>query len=132
MQRHRHHHIAVFKRSAASPAQPAGEAGHQLEAVGMLERQDHPAAMIVIGQDGAGGIESRWFCQARGAEIFALQRHRERQPATGAAGAVEKGDAAPAGGAKARLADGRAAVDAQRRKQQIQNRFGDSRGHGLL
>jgi predicted amidophosphoribosyltransferase len=59
-------------------------------------------------------------------------RHRERQAAAGAAGTVEKGDAAPAGRIKTRPDHLRAAGDAERRKQQVQNRFGDIPSHTLV
>jgi hypothetical protein len=57
--------------------------------------------------------------KASGAEILTLHRHRKRQSATGAARPFQKGYAAPAGGAQARLGNSSAARHAERREQQI-------------
>ena len=132
MQRHRHDHIAFGDQLCAGARQPARETGYQLQPVGMLERQDRATAVVVIGQYGAGLVESRRLGQAGGAEIFAFQRHRKWQAAAVAAGTVQKGKTAPADGAKAGIRGRCAATNAQRRKQQIQHGFGGGDGHGLV
>jgi len=122
MQRHRDHQIAVLQRAAADAAQPAGESGHEIQAVGMLERQDGAAAFVVIGQDGAGAIKSRRLDQTGGTEIFALQRHRKGQSATGTSRTIQKGDGAPTRRTKARLRHLHTAMKTKRRKQKVQTR----------
>jgi len=107
------------KLAAPHPRQPAREARHQVEPVGMFQRQDRAAAFVVIGQDGAGAVEGRRLGQAVGAEILAFEFDRKRQASAGAGGAAQTGDAAPAGGAETRIAHGDAAADALRREQQV-------------
>src|SRR5215204_5460172 len=97
----------------------------------MLERQDRAPAFFVIGQDGAGAVESGRLGQASGTESVALQRDRKRQAAAAAAGTLQEGDAAPTGGAKAGLADFRPATHAKRREQHVQHCFGGVCGHGF-
>ena len=127
MQRHGGDQIALFQNRASAAAEPAGETGNQIQPVGMFQRQNRAAAFLVIGENCAGGVERRRLCQAGGAQT--LHRHRKGQAAADATRPIQKTDSAPALGAKSGLRDLRAAADAVRRKQQIQNRFGDFCDH---
>ena len=119
MQWYRHDQIAIRKAGVAGTPQPAGETRHQVQAVGMLERQNGAAAFVVIGQKCACRVEGRFAGDAGGAEILPSQLNRKGQTATGTARAIEKGNTAPAGGAKPLGADRQAAGHAERRKQKI-------------
>jgi hypothetical protein len=85
--------------------------------------------MLVIRENGTGAVEGGWRGKTRGTAHFTFQRHTERQAATGATGAIEKGHLAPAIGAETGIGDRTATADAKRWEQKIEQRFGDRRGH---
>ena len=118
MQRHRYDQIAAVDQAAPGPLQPQGEARHQIQPVGMLERQDRSAAGFVIAQDGARRVESRRVRQTGGAKRI-VQRHIERNAATGAEWTIQELDGAPALGAKTAAGPRLAAGDAEGWKQQV-------------
>src|SRR6202020_2399378 len=102
--------------------QPLRETRHQLQPVGMFERQDGTTARFVIGDDGAGAVKGWRFGQASGAERPFTRIDAERQAAAIAQGTVEKGNLAPARGAETlALAQRFAAGDAERRKQKVRD-----------
>jgi hypothetical protein len=67
VQRHGHDQLAVFDQALARPRQPLRKTRHQLQPVGMLERQDGAPARFVIGDDGAGAVEGWRLGHASGA-----------------------------------------------------------------
>ncbi len=75
----------------AGPRQPMGEARHQIQPVGMLERQDGAAAVFVIGEDGAGADRrlAAWPGRRRSASPRPASTG-ERQAAAGAHGPSRK------------------------------------------
>ena len=127
MQRHWGDQVALLQNHASATAEPACETGNQIQPVGMFQRQNRTAAFLVISKYCAGGVERRRLCQAGGAQT--LHRHCKGQAAADTARPIQKTDPAPALGAKSGLRDLRAAADTVRRKQQIQNRFGDFCDH---
>lgn len=48
MQRHRHDQIGICQKGPAAALQPMGEARHQFQPVRMLQRQNGPAAGLVV------------------------------------------------------------------------------------
>jgi hypothetical protein len=122
VQRHRHNQLAVFDQALARPRQPLRKAWHQLQPVGMLERQDGSPARSVIGDDGASAVEGWWLGQAGGTARAFTRIDAERQAAAVAQGSVKKGNLAPARRAETvALAQRFTAGNTERRKQQIRD-----------
>jgi len=119
MQRYRHDQVAARDQISPSPLQPLAEARHQIQPVGMLERQNGRAANFVIAQDGARPVEGRRMRQAGGA-LGIRKRHIKRNAAARAKRAIQELDRAPAAGAEARTRCRLTAGDAKGRKQKIE------------
>ena len=60
MQRHGQDHVRFVQEGTAAAVQPATEAGHQIEPVAVLERQDGPSAGFVVAHYGAGFVIGGW------------------------------------------------------------------------
>ena len=73
MQRYGNDYIGFIKKVAAGAVEPADEARNQIEPVGMLERQDGTAALIVLTHDRARPVERRRIGEAGCAERFAAR-----------------------------------------------------------
>ena len=123
MQRHRNDEIGFVQQNTAAATQPAPEAGSQIQAVAVLQREDRTAAVLVIAHDGARPVECWRPRMATGTERRAAGIELERQAATVTHGAIEEADLLPAIRAKgARLGNLAAAGNAERRKQEIECR----------
>lgn len=121
MQRHRNDQVAAVQKPRTGAFQPIRKTRHQVQPVGMFERQNRRAAIFVIGEDRAGTIIGRRASQAGRASRSCARIERKRQAAAIAHRAVQKRDSAPAARAKAMAPTQRlAARDAERWKQQIQ------------
>ncbi len=122
MKRHGDDEIGVIQQRASRAVEPAREARHQVEPVGMFERQDRAAAGVVVAHHRAGAVEGGRIGVAGAAAGSRAGIEIEGQAATGAARPVQEGDRLPARGAQAaRLGDLRAAADAERRKDEIEH-----------
>ena len=132
MQRHRHDHIGFVQQTRARAVQPAREAGHEIEPVGMLERQDRTAAVFVIAHDGAGAVEGRRIGEAGRAKRVAARIEFEGQSAAGAAGPSRKSMSCQQ--AAQRLPGSAtcvAAADAERREEKIERAAPERSANGF-
>ena len=112
-----------IRPAAARPARPSQRAkpGTRSSRSACFRARMAPRLLLVIGQDGAGAVEGRRLGQAGGAEHSRLPAPpRNGMPQQAQPGPSRKVMRAPAVGAEAGLAHRRAAGDAERRKQQIE------------
>src|SRR5215469_2295565 len=113
MKRHGQDEIGFLNHGSSDPLQPAREARHEIEAIGVLEREYRSLAGVVVPHDRARLVEVRRLRVARGALRLFEHRHLKRDAATGAGRAFDKADSAPAPRAKTScLADMLAALKA--------------------
>ena len=121
MQRDGGNEVAILDQPAARTSHPAGEGRRRIDAVRMLEAQDQLAAAFLIAQRGAGTAERRARIHAGPAQGTAADLMLEWVPATGADRAFEKGETAPAGGAKRGwICNLLPAAEAARRQERIE------------
>ena len=103
MQRHRHDQVAVS--SSARPLRPSQRAkpGTRSSRSACFSARIGAAAVLVIGENGAGAVEGRrlWPGRRR-SSVSPSSATRKGQAAAGASRAIQKRDRAPAVGAKAR------------------------------
>mgnify|MGYP001545225071 CR=1 FL=1 len=122
MQWHGHDDVAFIQQRAAGTVEPAREAGDKIEPVGMLERQDGAAALLVVAHDGTRPVEGWRISETGRTERVASGIKLERQPAALASGPIEEVDVLPARRTQAaRLRDLSTATDAERGIQEVED-----------
>jgi hypothetical protein len=116
MQRHWDDYICFIQQAAASAIEPARETRGEVEPVGMFEREDRTAALVVIAHDGLRSVEGRWVDQTGRTKRLAARIEVEWQSATLAGRSIKEVDVLPAGSAQTSwFADLRATAYAKRR-----------------
>ena len=121
MKRHGDDKIAFRNHGSSDALQPTCEARHEIETIGMLERQDCAFAGIVIPHDCARLVVARRLSVARGAFRLVEHGHVEWQSTDRASRTLDETDCAPAPRAKAaRITDMLAALQAQGWKKKVE------------